>query len=297
MKTLKSIRNVFSVILCICILFLNMITAEAAPNTVMLSNATFDADYYYHSYPDLQATIGYNYAALYNHYLQSGLAEGRSGSAEFNCMAYMNNNNDLRAAFQKEYIFYCLHYEQFGKTEGRSAVKQNTTVVKQSEKTDKHTTSKTATHVANTVIGTYSTNYNATIPRAINVVLAASRINGIILEPGQHFSFSQTILPRTPANGYVKAPVIVNRAMTSGYGGGICQVSSTLYAAMLNAGLPATERHPHSLPVSYMPIGMDATISSPVKDLKFVNIYDHAIQIIAVADNTTGTLTVSIVSK
>jgi len=64
---------------------------------------------------------------------------------------------------------------------------------------------------------------------------------------------------------------------------------------MITAGLPATERHPHSLPVSYIPEGMDATIAEPIKDLKFINIYNHDIQLIATTDN--GTLTVSIIKK
>ena len=86
--------------------------------------------------------------------------------------------------------------------------------------------------------------------------------------------------------------MIVNKKYVLGTGGGICQVSSTLYAAMLTAGLPATERHPHSLSVGYIPDGMDATISGNALDLQFTNIFDTPIQIQATADQ--GTLTVSI---
>ena len=99
-------------------------------------------------------------------------------------------------------------------------------------------------------------------------------------------------MPRTSANGYVTAPIFINKQHGMGIGGGVCQVSSTLYAAMLAAGLPATERHPHSLPVTYIPSGMDATIAGNTLDLKFVNTFNYSIVINAVADN--GTLTVSI---
>ena len=90
----------------------------------------------------------------------------------------------------------------------------------------------------------------------------------------------------------MKAPVISGGQFVPGMGGGICQVSSTLYAAMVDADLPATERHKHSLKVDYVPAELDATISGNVKDLKFVNIFDHAIEIKATAED--GVLTVSI---
>ena len=141
-------------------------------------------------------------------------------------------------------------------------------------------------------IGSYSTAYSSGTSRASNIALAVSRINGVVIQPGESFSFSQTILPRTVANGYVEAPTIVNKKYVPGIGGGICQVSSTLYAAMLNAGLPATERHPHSLKVAYIPEGMDATISGNTLDLRFTNTFAEPIQIQATADQ--GTLTVSL---
>ena len=289
MKDFKCLRNVFVLVLCIVMLAGNTVGVEAAPKNVKMSNATFDMDYYYNTYADLQTALGYNYNALYNHYLKHGLKEGRSGSAEFNCVVYMNNYSDLRAAFKNDYASYCLHYEQYGKTEGRNAIEQFTA----STSTNDNVTSTTAT--SNNVLGSYTTYYDSTIQRATNVEVAASRINGVVIEPGQDFSFTHTILPRTAENGYVPAPVINNGVYVTGYGGGICQVSSTLYAAMINASLPATERHPHSLVVSYIPQGMDATISTTVKDLKFTNIFDSSIQIIATTDSETGTLTVSIV--
>ena len=264
-----------SMILCFCILWNSGISAAPAG----LTSLTFDVDYYYNTYPDLQAALGYDYNLLYRHYLNSGMAEGRSGSAEFNCLVYRNNYPDLQASFGDDYRAYCIHYESYGKAEGRSAAGDGTAL-------------SAPAAPASTLIGSYSTKYNANISRAVNVSLAASRINGVVVEPGQSFSFSQTILPRTAENGYVKANMIVNKKYVLGTGGGICQVSSTLYAAMLTAGLPATERHPHSLRVAYIPEGMDATISGNALDLKFTNIFAEPIQIQAVADH--GTLTISI---
>ncbi len=273
-----------SMVLCFCLLWGSGTPVKAAP--AALTSLTFDADYYYNTYPDLQAALGYDYNSLYQHYLTSGLAEGRSGSAEFNCLVYRNNYPDLQAAFGNDYRAYCAHYEAYGKAEGRNAAGDGMALSGAAD------TAVSAEAAANTLIGSYATAYNPNISRAVNIALASSRINGLVIQPGESFSFNQAILPRTAANGYVKANVIVNKKYVLGIGGGICQVSSTLYAAMLTAGLPATERHPHSLDVGYIPVGMDATISGNALDLRFTNIFDVPIQIQAAADQ--GTLTISL---
>ena len=271
-------------VLCFCLLWGSGTPVKAAP--AALTSLTFDADYYYNTYPDLQAALGYDYNSLYQHYLTSGLAEGRSGSAEFNCLVYRNNYPDLQAAFGNDYRAYCAHYEAYGKAEGRNAAGDGMALSGAAD------TAVSAEAAANTLIGSYATAYNPNISRAVNIALASSRINGLVIQPGESFSFNQAILPRTAANGYVKANVIVNKKYVLGIGGGICQVSSTLYAAMLDAGLPATERHPHSLQVGYIPEGMDATISGSALDLKFTNIFAQPLQIQASADQ--GTLTISL---
>ena len=286
MKNYKFTKITLIILLCICIFSGKQLTAEAAQKSLTLSPITFDAEYYYATNTDLQVAFGYDYDALYNHYLTYGIKEGRWGSAEFNCKAYISNYADLRMAFGSDYLSYCQHYEQFGKAENRNAVDQLGTGFE--------FPSTTTSVQSATVLGSYSTDYNDAIQRATNVELAASRINGVVVQPGASFSFSSTILPRTAANGYVEATVISGGEFTNGMGGGVCQVSSTLYAAMLNANIPATERHPHSLPVSYMPEGMDATISGTAKDLKFKNIFNYPIGISATTAD--GTLTVSIVA-
>ena len=271
-----------SVVLCFCMLWGSGTFVKAAQTP--LTSLTFDADYYYNTYPDLQAALGHDYNSLYRHYLDCGLAEGRSGSAEFNCLVYRNNYPDLQASFGNDYRAYCVHYETYGKAEGRSAAGDGMALA--------GSAAAPAPAPVNTLIGSYATAYNPNISRAVNVSLAASRINGMVIQPGDSFSFNQAILPRTSANGYVEASMIVNKKFVPGIGGGICQVSSTLYAAMLSAGLPATERHPHSLRVTYIPEGMDATISGNTLDLRFTNIFAEPIQIQASADQ--GTLTVSL---
>ena len=122
--------------------------------------------------------------------------------------------------------------------------------------------------------------------------LAASRINGMILRPGQSFSYSDSVGDRTRANGYVEGPMFVGGKEVPGVGGGICQVSTNLYAAMLFAGIAPTEHHYHGQPVDYAPVGLDATIAKGYLDLRFKNTYDYDIVIEAVAKD--GVLTVSL---
>ena len=147
------------------------------------------------------------------------------------------------------------------------------------------------------VRGSCTTKFDPRASRATNIAVAASRINGVVIQPGEEFSFNRTILPRTAANGYVEAPIYVSGKHSTGTGGGICQVSSTMYSAMLNGGIPATERHPHSLPVPYLPEGRDATIAGNYYDLRFVNIYNTPLQISAVADLRTGTVSVTLIQQ
>jgi len=111
--------------------------------------------------------------------------------------------------------------------------------------------------------------------RSHNIVLAAGIIDGTLVPPGGRFSFNGTVGPRTQERGFEKALVIQDDAFVPGLGGGVCQVSSTLYRAVLAAGLEVVERHNHSLPVAYIPLGLDATVSYGGQDLVFVNNTSH----------------------
>lgn len=130
------------------------------------------------------------------------------------------------------------------------------------------------------VLGSYSTKYMiSNAPRANNVELAAKYINGKILLPGDEFSYNGTVGKRSAERGFKAASVYENNKMVDGLGGGICQTSSTLYAAVLYADLEVTERHEHSLEVSYAPLGMDATVAYGSLDFRFKNNTDMPIKI------------------
>ncbi len=130
--------------------------------------------------------------------------------------------------------------------------------------------------------------------RVNNMALAVSRINGIVLAPGEEFSMNRTILDRTKENGYYLAPAIRNGTYEKEYGGGVCQVSSTLFNAVMMADLTITERHHHSWPMTYVPIGRDATIATGYKDFKFVNATEGKLIIFAHLDKKAKTITVQL---
>jgi len=115
------------------------------------------------------------------------------------------------------------------------------------------------------------------------------------LQPGQGISVDAAILPRTKANGYGLGNAIIDGEFIKVVGGGICQVSSTLNNAVLRAGIIPTERHNHSQRVSYLPSGLDATISAGQMDYQFINTLQYPIYISATTVN--GVLTVAFYSN
>lgn len=121
-----------------------------------------------------------------------------------------------------------------------------------------------------------SSNYN----RSTNICLAASKISGTVLMPGETFSFNQVVGKRTKEAGFKEAPAYLNGEVIQDYGGGICQVSSTLYNAVLYANLEITERTNHGYKPSYVKPGLDATVSWGGPDFKFTNNRNYPIRII-----------------
>ncbi len=107
--------------------------------------------------------------------------------------------------------------------------------------------------------------------RATNIKLAVEEINGTILFPGEIFSFNNVVGQRTSQKGYLSANIYSSEGISSDIGGGICQVSSTLYNAALRANLSIVERNPHIYMVAYVPLGLDASVSYGTQDLKFAN--------------------------
>lgn len=118
----------------------------------------------------------------------------------------------------------------------------------------------------------YTTYFNPSqTARTENVRLAAVALDGAVIAPGEMFSFNQRVGERTAGKGYQDAYIIVNGQFVEGLGGGICQVSSTLYNTALLADLPITQRANHDLAITYVPLGQDATVAWPNLDLQFKN--------------------------
>lgn len=130
------------------------------------------------------------------------------------------------------------------------------------------------------VIGTFSTSYATSSPgRCNNIEIATSALNGAIVMPGETFSFNDVVGPRTVERGYKEAGTYVGNKVEPGIGGGICQVSTTLYRAAMKANLRSVERTNHSMVVGYAQPGLDATVSYGYLDYKFKNTYDFPIYI------------------
>ncbi len=132
------------------------------------------------------------------------------------------------------------------------------------------------------VLGTFDTHYDASehgADRAFNLRVAASKIDGLVLLPGERFDFNDVVGERNEANGFRVAPVIAAGELVDGIGGGTCQISGTLHAAVFFAGLPVVERRPHSRPSAYIKLGLDAAVSFPSIDFAFENDRDHPIVI------------------
>ncbi|MEA4901141.1 VanW family protein [Desulfitobacterium sp.] len=122
------------------------------------------------------------------------------------------------------------------------------------------------------LLGRYSTWFDANNKeRTENVRISTQSLDGVILMPGEEFSFNNTVGERTSSAGYKEALIIVNDEFVPGLGGGVCQVSSTLYNAAVASRLQITERHAHSLEITYVPPGQDATVAYPYLDFKFKN--------------------------
>ncbi|MCE5222237.1 MAG: VanW family protein [Clostridium sp.] len=130
------------------------------------------------------------------------------------------------------------------------------------------------------VMGSFSTSYSTSAAgRSNNIEIATGVINGTVVMPGETFSFNDIVGPRTIERGYQEAGTYVGNKVEPGIGGGICQVSTTLYRAVMKANLRSVERTNHSMVVGYAEPGLDATVSYGYLDYKFKNTYDFPIYI------------------
>ena len=125
------------------------------------------------------------------------------------------------------------------------------------------------------VVSSYTTIYGGDPNRIHNVQLVARLIDNTLVAPGRVFSFNGTTGDRNASKGFLEAPVIVNGELQTGLGGGVCQVSTTVFNAAYDAGLNITARTNHALYISHYPQGRDATVNYPDTDLKFVNDTGH----------------------
>lgn len=138
-------------------------------------------------------------------------------------------------------------------------------------------------------VSTFTTSYKDG-PSGYNLQIAANNIDNTLIMPGETFSCESAIGPTTPENGFVLANTYVSGKVVKNYGGGVCQLSSTLYNTILHAGIIPSERLNHMMPVSYIPMGLDSTLADGLIDLKFKNDFEYPIVINSAAIN--GNLTV-----
>lgn len=124
------------------------------------------------------------------------------------------------------------------------------------------------------LLASYTTAFpHATPSQADNIALAANRLKGSVIPGGATFSYNAAVGPRTPQGGFKEGRIFVGNRIVKGFGGGVCQVATTLYDVVLLAHLPVEERHAHTLTVPYVPPGQDATVAFGLIDFRFRNPY------------------------
>lgn len=142
----------------------------------------------------------------------------------------------------------------------------------------------------NGVLSTFTTS-DSSYPRLVNMGIAARDLNGTIVMPGEIFSFNDIVGDSLPEKGYLISHSFINGRSVEDYGGGVCQVSTTLYGTLMRTNIRPIERGPHSMPIWYAPKGLDATVFYGSIDLKFVNEFNAPIYIYAGLDGENLTIT------
>lgn len=142
-----------------------------------------------------------------------------------------------------------------------------------------------------TVLGSYTTYFDpSNHSRTNNIEIASNKISGTLLQPGEVFSFNNVVGERTAEAGFDDAPVMIDGKLVPGIGGGICQVSSTIFNTALLSGMEIIERTPHFEPVSYIPAGLDATVAYGYLDFQFRNPYNNAVYVLSVMNGNELTI-------
>lgn len=141
----------------------------------------------------------------------------------------------------------------------------------------------------NALLGQYTTKFGNSSNRVANISLSARKSSDVLLMPGEEFSYNNLTGMRTKSNGYKDASIIVNGELQEGLGGGVCQVSTTLYNAVLYSGVSVTSVSSHSLLSTYVPIGQDAMVNDGGTDFRFKNPYNHPVYVKTSVGNGTVT--------
>ncbi len=169
------------------------------------------------------------------------------------------------------------------KNENNLEKEQNTNIQTPNNNQNPETTNE---HIEENISEFSTKIYSTDSARQTNLEITSSKLNGTIVEPTQTFSFTNTVGKATPEEGYKEADIYdENGNKVKGYGGGNCQISSTLYNAVLALpSLQVTERHSHPKKVPYVKKGKDASVAHGSVDFKFINNYDYSIKIYCSVD-------------
>lgn len=209
------------------------------------------------------------------------------------CNTVSKNDNNAGQNFQAERTGSVSNEQSVNNSsvdENNNSVTENETdqnAVQEPQPTEPPANEPAKSEPVETVLAEFSTTIKSRASNRLNnIQITCSKLNGTTVESGKSFSFCQTVGKATEEKGYKKADVIVDKQVTQALGGGNCQVSSTLYNAILKVSdFKVTERHPHGKKVNYVPEGKDAAVSYGSKDLKFVNNTSNTIKIYASTDN------------
>ena len=209
------------------------------------------------------------------------------------CNTVSKNDNNAGQNFQAERTGSVSNEQAVNNSsvnENNNTVPENETnqnAVQEPQPTEPPANEPAKSEPVETVLAEFSTTIKSRASNRLNnIQITCSKLNGTTVESGKSFSFCQTVGKATEEKGYKKADVIVDKQVTQALGGGNCQVSSTLYNAILKVSdFKVTERHPHGKKVNYVPEGKDAAVSYGSKDLKFVNNTSNTIKIYASTDN------------
>lgn len=155
------------------------------------------------------------------------------------------------------------------------------TVIEAKGKTIKNEVKYSHLSNINKKISSFTTYFLNSGNRGHNITLAASKLNGTVLMPGEEFSYLKVVGPYSYANGYRPAPIYLNGVSSTANGGGVCQLATTIYNAQLRAGLQTVIRRNHSIAPNYVPKGLDATVYSTTTNYKFKNQYEYPVYIVS----------------